>query len=789
MNIPLEALAVLSGTIYLEDRITPATNATVRLMRNGTITLARDSDEHGRVQFSDLPLGSYNIVANARKSAQNHNAGATNVSLTTAGVAPDFMIALAGIGQVNGQVLMSDGQTPADGATVTLTLLSDLFRGQTDQAVTDNGGRFSVGNLAIGSYRITAESRALAASYNGMLLTNRQVDTAQLVLAASGTIRGRLVRADGTNPAPAINVVLSFISRSGLPGQAVSKTDADGDFQCGMIPLGSVNLEAVAPTFNGLIRRQLTLSTNGQALDIGSIALDEEDPRVLSVSPSATAVNVAVNTQIDLFFSEALAGTSINADGIYVRSDAGIVKAHVVLLPDPTNQIMRLVRIIPNQVLKSLTVYEIIVIDGDRQDALGGVIARGPTDLMGRICILPLISRFTTIDSDPPVMLSIFPSPSAVQVDPRAVMRLSFNEPIQESNFTFTVRGPAGEMPGSTSLALRNTVLVFTPLSALDVNALYTMTLSGIRDLAGNLATNQPIVSTFATLDTLGPSIASLRLADSKPPVAESTVFLEAVLVSDEPAASVRFMRDLTQIGVATSAPYRLPTALPPNGQVIYRAIATDMYGNEGPLAELTLTILTNQPPTVSIALLDPTNGPILSSAYLTLRINGTDDSGITNFIVATSGAWRSATNIAATAGVDARFSVPPETIAGQEVTFTAQAQDNLGALSPAVSLVFAIADGTAPDLEILSPVEGAILSPRDPLNLLYLARDNSSQLSLRLALSDPLALVRTQSLKLISNQAATNVWIVPLLQAPTNGGTIHVEIVAVDSETNSVVV
>ena len=235
-------------------------------------------------------------------------------------------------------------------------------------------------------------------------------------------------------------------------------------------------------------------------------------------------------------------------------------------------------------------------------------------DLVGRPLVAPFISSFTTADQDPPQLVSIFPGNNAVQIDPRSVMRLSFNEPILGSNFIFTVTGPKGAASGAANVGLNGLVLTFTPAAPLDVNAIYTMSVSGVRDLAGNLATNQPFIVTFATLDTIGPTIATLRIGDNKPPVAGSTVPIEALLAANEPGLSVRFTQDFNPVGSATNIPYRANVTLPAGGPTTVRAIATDRYGNDGPFAELVVTVVSNQPPSLEVRRNTPAKGSGLRS-------------------------------------------------------------------------------------------------------------------------------------------------------------------------------
>jgi hypothetical protein len=128
-------------------------------------------------------------------------------------------------------------------------------------------------------------------------------------------------------------------------------------------------------------------------------------------------------------------------------------------------------------------------------------------------------------------------------------------------------------------------VLSFVPTGELEPNHTYTITVSNVFDLAGNRAAGEPFTASFKTLDTIGPLIAALQIASNAAPVANRTVFIETLLATNEPGASVRFTRDFAPLGTATNVPARVPITLPASGSTTIRAIATDQFGNDGPFA------------------------------------------------------------------------------------------------------------------------------------------------------------------------------------------------------------
>src|SRR5207302_5415158 len=128
-------------------------------------------------------------------------------------------------------------------------------------------------------------------------------------------------------------------------------------------------------------------------------------------------------------------------------------------------------------------------------------------------------------------------------------------------------------------------------------------------------------------------------------PVASATIQVEAVLAGNEPNASVRFTQDLNPIGSAKTPPFRASVKLPPNGSTTVRAIATDRFGNDGPFAELPITVVSNQPPVLLFARTNPPAGPLTNGQPFSLLVSATDDLQVTNVTVAGVGAVTFVTN------------------------------------------------------------------------------------------------------------------------------------------------
>ena len=776
LNVQIQQLASLRVTVRRPGGATVATSATVALGGRSA-----DTDANGQVLFSNLPLGDYKLRATSTILAESRSAVAKTVALTAAGPAPDEALELAGVGNVHGQILQGNGVTPAANAQVTLTIGSELFKNDTETRSADGTGNYSFANVPVGEFRITAESQALGASANGAIAGNGDTQTINLTLSQSGNVIGRLVRADGVTVKSGVDVLLTFQSQSGLPGRAVSRTDSQGAFRFTSIPVGSFNLEAIATDVAGIARMTASLTSNGQELDLGNVVLDEDDPRVVSVTPVNTATGVNTQTVVDLLFNEPLKAGSVNDTGIYLRSEHGPVASTLQLLGAPGDGRPRLVRLTPNALLESLTTYEIVVVDGQRTNATGLIVGSGPTDLVDRPLTSPFVARFTTADLRPPQLLSFTPEDGAIQVDTRSVVRLSFDESLQSTGFTIVLTGPGGPIAGTTSLGIDGRVLVFTPNVELPPNAIFSVTVNGVRDLAGNVAQNQPLTRSFATLDTFGPTVAQLRIKGGQLPIGGSTIIVEAVLAAVEPDVRVRFSVDFASIGTTAPNTFEVPLTLPPSGALTVRALAIDRFGNEGSEATLPIAVQQNAPPIVSFTPLQPATGPVFSGSGFNVRVSATDDGGISELRAAAAGAAVRPLQTTTGAPINVSTLVPANAVPGSTVTIIGQAKDNSGTSSGEQSFELTVADGTPPEVTIVSPSANSVVPPPQ-FALQILSSDNSGVYDLTATLSGTVTGSQTAHVAVAPNESNTRTFNFDITGAPLEGGTFTATVSATDA-------
>ena len=102
-------------------------------------------------------------------------------------------------------------------------------------------------------------------------------------------------------------------------------------------------------------------------------------------------------------------------------------------------------------------------------------------------------------DDTSPGVTGPSPASGATGVPAGAGVRVSFSEPITGTGIEFSLRGPGGTaVEGTGAPATGGTQYLFTPTSVLEAGTVYTATVSGATDAAGNTQTS-PVTWSFTT--------------------------------------------------------------------------------------------------------------------------------------------------------------------------------------------------------------------------------------------------------------------------------------------------
>ena len=235
--------------------------------------------------------------------------------------------------------------------------------------------------------------------------------------------------------------------------------------------------------------------------------VDTTPPTVIAVSPVNNATNVATNTTVRVTFSEPMDPTTINTTTISLRNTSTSAVIAATVAYNPATDVATLT---PTGPLSNSTNYTLTVTTGVK-------------DIAGNAMTSPFTSSFTVVpppDTTKPTIISRSPADGAIDVATNTVVTVTFSEPMD----TTTINAANIKLADSLGTAVAGAVTynaatnaaTFTPTSALNNKAKYTLTVTtGVKDVAGNALAAQA-VSTFTTIaDTTKPTVVTNTPTDS----------------------------------------------------------------------------------------------------------------------------------------------------------------------------------------------------------------------------------------------------------------------------------
>ena len=218
--------------------------------------------------------------------------------------------------------------------------------------------------------------------------------------------------------------------------------------------------------------------------------MDTTAPTVLSINPSDGADLVAVTTTIQIIFSEAVDPQTVNNSSITTRSSSGLVTGTFSIDGDR-------VTFTPGSALDFDSDYTITV-------------SSGVTDLAGNAAG-STTSSFTTMvppDTEAPRITSIDPANNASDVAINTEINITFSEEIRNATSS-TITLSAGNNTVNGTVSSSGNMATFSPGASLEEGTLYTVTVSGVEDLAGNENSSFPSRFTTEVSDDIRPTIVS----------------------------------------------------------------------------------------------------------------------------------------------------------------------------------------------------------------------------------------------------------------------------------------
>ncbi len=275
---------------------------------------------------------------------------------------------------------------------------------------------------------------------------------------------------------------------------------------------------------------------------------DLTPPTVISSSPFDGAVGVPTNAVVNVQLSEPIDPSTVTVSGISVDYDGQDLPGTPSISADgETISFLPSAPLPPNASIST---------------GWGGATL---TDLAGNICCSgPGHVNFQTGNgpsATSPQVVQISPSNGATALATNVQLMIELNEPINATRLSGVVLSAgSGAVAFRSNLSNGNQTLNLVPVAPLSPNTSYTLSISGLQDLSGNIQT-VPFTSSFIT--GAGGDVTPAAAVSVIPGNGASGVDINSVI-------QVQFNKPLNPLTITTSTfqIYPANTALPINGSI-----------------------------------------------------------------------------------------------------------------------------------------------------------------------------------------------------------------------------
>ncbi len=707
LDLYLEASGTVSGTVRTPLGVPdgPFTPVNVVLRQDGQVVgSSLDASYH-----LEGAIAGRRFDLEASEPGGLHR-GEASGTLTAEGEDYALDVRMVPIGSVEVSVVDSFGN-PVPGADVRLHGNS-FYSGQNFNGSTGADHRITfpqVGAGALSAYATNPVDQ-LKGSTTASLALEGELVQLTVELQDSGEVRGTVLLADGATPATEALAVVRIASRT-----YTTQADSTGFFRFPAVPLGSFTLDFQEHLGPGVRRVTGTVTANGQVVDLGTVVLDDRDPEVSSISPTAGTVEVGVGAVAVVRFSEPIDTAAFGSSWITLKKTSGAS----VTVSRAFSDGGATVTLTPGQPLASFTSYQVRV-------------STDVKDPAGRRLAAAVAASFTTADVVPPAVLSVVPASGATQVPLDSALRLEFSEAIVESSLSGSALelfdSTAGAGVGTSSLLLpsQRTVAIEATEPLLSEHD-YRLTVEGVMDLSGN-ALAAPFAATFRTVDATPPEV--LLEAPAGPLVEGVSYTLTATAVASPDLAAVSFFAGdrllATDVAAPFAAAYTPTEADAAAGTMELSAVGRDGSGNLGPASVATRAIEPDLPPVVQVSV---TPSQVIPGASIQVSGSVTDSTGIKKYSYVFSGAMSSTTTVSygpgnTTLSLNRSFSVP-ELPAADYLDVVVKATDYLGKVTQTTPQRVAVPPDTQPpSISNVLPAAGSSFTSGDLIHASASASD-----------------------------------------------------------------
>jgi hypothetical protein len=153
ITLTLQSLGTIQGTIYAPDGVTPQAGAMVQLSGSASRNATTGAD--GTYQFASIPTGYYFLAV--RDASNFVRASTTEFQLQGSGSVLTKNLTFVGVGTVTGTVVDTDGATPLENTSLTLTSQNGSVGGS-QNTVTGGDGTYTFSEVPVGKFTVTVNN-------------------------------------------------------------------------------------------------------------------------------------------------------------------------------------------------------------------------------------------------------------------------------------------------------------------------------------------------------------------------------------------------------------------------------------------------------------------------------------------------------------------------------------------------------------------------------------------------------------------------------------------------------
>lgn len=291
VTITLPDAATLRGRVEYGDG-KPAAGAAVRVYLPGGHQPVTHAGDDGRFVIADLPRNTVSVAA------EGQGASCWSQAVSLEGGDAEVTLRLDLTDAVAGVVVDSSG-TPIEAAQVEVSLVRDgsrFVRGE----LTDGAGSFRIAGLPQGEYEVVATRPGIAPAPSDQRIRAHTGTSVRIVLAAPGSIVGKVAFADGT--APAVVTVQ-------LTAHGERRVFTDGEVEIRDLAPGTYQLRIEGPDLVATEATR-TLVVEDRETDLGTIRVE----RGRSVEGIAVDSEGRPVTGAEVLAGAVLVGTGATAD-------------------------------------------------------------------------------------------------------------------------------------------------------------------------------------------------------------------------------------------------------------------------------------------------------------------------------------------------------------------------------------------------------------------------------------------------------------------------------------------